>query len=132
MYWYIENNKLQDPFYQQVFKPLLRDECAKRKTQLFIREDTRKKTDKATRIEANLEPLDRLGTLVFNEEEKDNPHMQELRNQFKLFELSLPYPADGCDAVEGGVTMTDTKTNELEPVYTIGYNELNENNPYTF
>jgi len=28
--------------------------------------------------------------------------------------------------------MTDTKTNELEPVYTIGYNELNENNPYTF
>jgi hypothetical protein len=132
VYWYIENNKLQDPFYQQVFKPLLREECAKRKTQLFIREDTRKKTDKATRIEANLEPLDRLGTLIFNEEEKDNPHMQELINQFKLFELSLPYPADGCDAVEGGVTMTDTKTNELEPVYTIGYNELNENNPYTF
>ncbi len=132
VYWYIENNKLQDPFYQQVFKPLLRDECAKRKTQLFIREDTRKKTDKATRIEANLEPLDRLGNIIFNEEEKDNPHMQELINQFKLFELSLPYPADGCDAVEGGVTMTDTKTNELEPVYTIGYNELNENNPYTF
>ena len=132
VYWYIENNKLQDPFYQQVFKPLLRDECAKRKTQLFIREDTRKKTDKATRIEANLEPLDRLGNIIFNEEEKDNPHMQELINQFKLFELSMPYPADGCDAVEGGVTMTDTKTNELEPVYTIGYNELNENNPYTF
>ena len=132
VYCYIENNKLQDPFYQQVFKPLLREECAKRKTQLFIREDTRKKTDKATRIEANLEPLDRLGNIIFNEEEKDNPHMQELINQFKLFELSLPYPADGCDAVEGGVTMTDTKTNELEPVYTIGYNELNENNPYTF
>ena len=132
VYWYIENNKLQDPFYQQVFKPLLRDECATRKTQLFIREDTRKKTDKATRIEANLEPLDRLGTWVFNEDEKDNLHMQELINQFKLFELTLPYPADGPDAVEGGVTMVDTKTGELEPTYTIPLNdeELNKDNPF--
>ena len=132
VYWYIENNKLQDPFYQQVFKPLLREECAKRKTQLFIREDTRKKTDKATRIEANLEPLDRLGTWIFNEEEKDNPHMQELINQFKLFELTLPYPADGPDAIEGGVTMVDTKTGELEPTYTILLNDedLNKDNPF--
>lgn len=130
VYWYIENNKLQDPFYQQVFKPLLRDECAKRKTQLYIREDTRKKTDKATRIEANLEPLDRNCAWIFNEDEKDNPMMQELINQFKLFELTLPYPADGPDAVEGGVTMTDSKAGELEPTYTIGYSEFNENNPY--
>ena len=132
VYWYIENNKLQDPFYQQVFKPLLREECAKRKTQLFIREDTRKKTDKATRIEANLEPLDRLGTWIFNEEEKDNPHMQELINQFKLFELTLPYPADGPDAIEGGATMVDTKTGELEPTYTIALNDedMNKDNPF--
>ena len=132
VYWYIENNKLQDPFYQQVFKPLLRDECAKRKVQLFIREDTRKKTDKATRIEANLEPLDRLGTWVFNEEECDNPHMQELINPFKLFELTLPYPADGPDAVEGGVTMVDRKTGELEPTYTIALNDedINKDNPF--
>lgn len=132
VYWYIENNKLQDPFYQQVFKPLLREECAKRKTQLFIREDTRKKTDKATRIEANLEPLDRLGTWIFNEEEKDNPHMQELINQSKLFELTLPYPADGLDSVEGAVTMVDTKTGELEPTYTIALNDedLNKDNPF--
>lgn len=132
VYWYIENNKLQDPFYQQVFKPLLREECAKRKTQLFIREDTRKKTDKATRIEANLEPLDRLGTWIFNEEEKDNPHMQELINQSKLFELTLPYPADGLDAIEGGVTMVDQKTGELEPTYTIALNDedMNKDNPF--
>lgn len=132
VYWYIENNKLQDPFYQQVFKPLLREECAARKTQLFIREDTRKKTDKATRIEANLEPLDRLGTWIFNEEEKDNPHMQELINQFKLFELTLPYPADGPDAIEGGVTMVDQKTGELEPTYTIALNDedMNKDNPF--
>ena len=113
-----------------MFKPLLRDECAKRGKQLFIREDTRKKTDKATRIEANLEPLDRLGAWVFNEEEKDNPHMQELINQFKLFELTLPYPADGPDAVEGGATMVDSKTGELEPIYTVSLSDMNQDNQY--
>ena len=130
VYYYIENNKLQDPFYQQVFKPLLRDEVERRKIQLYIKGDERKKTDKATRIEANLEPIDRHCSWVFNEEEEHNPMMQELINQFKLFELTLPYPADGPDSVEGGITMIDDKTLELEPVVTVSYEELNESNPY--
>lgn len=130
VYYYMENNKLQDPFFNQVFKPLLRDACAERKTQLHIKGDDRKKTDKAVRIEANLEPLDSNGALIFNEEEQDNPMMQELINQFKLFEMHLPYPADGCDAVEGGVGMIDVKTGELEPTYTIDIAEFNKHNPY--
>lgn len=130
VYWYIENNKLQDPFYQQVFKPLLRDEVERRGVQLYIKGDERKKTDKATRIEANLEPIDRQCAWVFNEEEKDNPMMQELISQFKLFELTLPYPADGPDSVEGGITMIDGKTMELEPVVTVSYEEMNESNPW--
>lgn len=130
VYWYMENNKLQDPFFEQVFKPLLRDECKRRRRQLYIKGDGRKKTDKATRIEANLEPIDRNCRWVFNEEEKDNPMMQELINQFRLFELTLPYPADGPDAVEGGLTLIDTKAAELEPVETISYRELNEQNPW--
>ena len=130
VYWYMENNKLQDPFFEQVFKPLLREECKRRHRQLYIKGDGRKKTDKATRIEANLEPVDRNCAWVFNEEEKDNPMMQELINQFKLFELTLPYPADGPDAVEGGLTLIDSKTAELEPVETISYRELNEQNPW--
>ena len=130
VYSYIENNKLQDPFYQQVFKPLLRDEVERRKIQLYIKGDERKKTDKATRIEANLEPIDRNCQWVFNEEEENNPMMQELRNQFKLFELTLPYPADGPDSIEGAVTMIDNKTLEMEPVVTVSYDEINESNPY--
>ena len=130
VYWYMENNKLQDPFFEQVFKPLLREECKRRHRQLYIKGDGRKKTDKATRIEANLEPIDRGCRWVFNEEEKDNPMMQELINQFSLFELTLPYPADGPDAVEGAVTTIDAKTAELEPVETISYRELNERNPF--
>ena len=75
VYCYMENNKLQDPFFTQVFKPLLRQECNKRNKQLFIKGDERKKTDKATRIEANLEPIDRNAAWIFNEQERDNPHM---------------------------------------------------------
>ena len=129
VYWLIENNKLQDPFYQQVFKPLLQEENKRRKKQLYIRPDERKKTDKATRIEANLEPLDRNCSWIFNEAEADNPMLKALINQFKLFEMTLPYPADGPDAIEGAVTWIDSKTAEMEPVYTISYNDI-DNNPY--
>lgn len=130
VYWYIENNKLQDPFYDQVFRPLLRQETEKRQVQLHIKGDGRKKTDKATRIEANLEPIDRNCAWIFNEEEKDNPMMQELINQFKLFEMHLPYPADGPDSIEGGVTILDSKVAEMEPTVTFSYEDINDNNPF--
>lgn len=130
VYFYMENNKLQDPFFNQVFKPLLQDECKKRKRELYIKGDERKKTDKATRIEVHLEPIDRNGAWVFNEEERDNPHMQELINQFKLFEMHLPYNADGPDCIEGGATIIDEKTAELEPTFTMSYDEINEDNIY--
>ena len=103
VYYLIENNSLQDPFYEQVFLPLIREENERRKDSLFITGDTRPKTDKAARIEANLEPIDRNGAWLFNEDEKDNPHMAELLDQFKLFEMTMPYPADGPDCVEGAI-----------------------------
>lgn len=130
VYWYIENNKLQDPFYDQVFRPLLLQETERRQVQLHIKGDGRKKTDKATRIDAKLEPLDRNCAWIFNEEEKDNPMMQELINQFKLFEMHLPYPADGPDSIEGGITILDSKISEIEPTIAISYDDINNNNPY--
>lgn len=130
MYCYMENNKLQDPFFEQVFKPLLREEARRRGRELHIRGDERRKTDKATRIEANLEPVDRNGAWVFNEEERDNPHMQELISQFRMFEMHLPYNADGPDCIEGGMTIISQKTAEMLPPVTVTYRELNENNRY--
>ena len=109
VYLYQENNSLQDPFFEQVFKPLIRQANMKRHDSLFINPDNRAKIDKAARIEAKLEPLDRNGALVFNEEEKDNPHMTELHDQFGLFEMSLPYNADGPDCIEGAVKIIDDK-----------------------
>ena len=84
--------------------------------------------DKASRIEAALEPLDRNGQWVFNEEERDNPHMTELRDQFSLFEMSLPYPADGPDCVEGARNIIDGKLRELSGVIdTVSPAELTDN-----
>ena len=103
VFYLIENNSLQDPFYEQVFQPLIREENARRGDSLFITGDARPKTDKAARIEANLEPIDRNGAWLFNEDEADNPHMVELLDQFKLFEPTMPYPADGPDCLEGAI-----------------------------
>lgn len=118
VYCYMENNKLQDPFFQQVFKPLVAKVRREQGVQLYIRGDEEKKTDKATRIEANLEPMNRAGNLILNEAERDNPHMKELLDQFTLFTLSLRYPADGPDAVEGGNRIIDEIQHRAEPPVT--------------
>ena len=110
VFYVVENNSLQDPFYEQVFLPLIREENQRRGDSLFINGDARPKTDKASRIEANLEPIDRNGAWLFNEDEADNPHMKELLDQFKLFEMTLPYPADGPDCVEGAVAEINRRT----------------------
>jgi hypothetical protein len=130
VYFYQENNTLQDPFFEQVFKPLIREANERKHSNLYIIGDGRDKIDKATRIEANLEPLDRNGRLVFNEDERDNPHMQEMCDQFRMFELSLPYPADGPDCVEGGYNMILRKMKELDPGVTIAYKDFQDNNKY--
>ena len=115
VYCYMENNKLQDPFFQQVFQPLVRRVRKEQGIQLYIHGDEDKKTEKATRIEANLEPLNREGNMIFNEVEKDNPHMRELDDQFTLFTLTLRYPADGPDCIEGGKRILERKLRELQP-----------------
>lgn len=127
-YDYMENNKLQDPFFQQVFKPLVRKAREEQQVSLNINADTEKKTDKATRIEANLEPLNREGCLIFNEDERLNPHMQRLVDQFKLFTLRLKFPADGPDCIEGALRIINNKTRELQPPVVIKRSALRKQN----
>lgn len=129
VYFYQENNSLQDPFFEQVFKPLIREANGRKHDNLHIREDRRSKIDKASRIEANLEPVDRNGQWIFNEDEKDNPHMKELLDQFSLFEMSLPYNADGPDCIEGAISILDSKLKECcAAVDTVRADELKSNN----
>lgn len=108
-YFFIENNTLQNPFYEQVLLPLIH---AKGKqpgnTVLGIMPDTRTKPDKYFRIEGTLEPLHRMGCLVLNEDEKENPHMKRLEAQFKSVSANSK-TMDGPDAVEGAVYITQQK-----------------------
>ena len=113
VYSYIENNSLQDPFYEQVITPLFR-EAAKERGVFPILPDDRKKPDKYSRIEGNLEPLNRNGILILNIDKKDNPHFMRLEESFLLLEPKLSAPADGCDAVEGAVWKLNEKIKTLD------------------
>ncbi len=83
-----------------------------------------------TRIEANLEPLNREGNLVLNEAEKDNPHMKRMAEQFKLFNLQLTYPADGPDCVEGGNRIIDRKARQSEKPVIVTRKSTRSQNKY--
>ena len=110
-YYYIENNTLQDPFYEQVLLPLMYESGPSYGGPLSITGDTRKKPEKWPRIEATLEPLNRLGHLIFNIEEKNNPHMLRLEAQFKAAKPTSKQ-LDGPDAIEGAVYLIKEKQAE--------------------
>ena len=114
LYNYIENNSLQDPFYEQVIMPLF-NRKGKERGYINITPDERKKPEKAFRIEGTLEPLNRNGQLILNIDEQNNPHMKRLEEQFKLFNMQLKAPADGPDAIEGGVQVINEKIATMQP-----------------
>ena len=126
VYNYIENNTLQDPFFQQVFIPLFNDAAKLNGHQIHVSPDERKKPDKFARIEGNLEPLNRIGKLIFNIDEKANPHMQRLEEQFKSVDPQLSAPVDGPDAVEGGYFILNNKIKASSPIE-LGMRNINTN-----
>lgn len=108
IYVYMENNALQDPFYEQVLLPLIYEKGKEYGFILPITPDARQKPDKYFRIEGTLEPLNRLGLLILNEKEQSNPHMVRLEAQFKSVKPSSK-TMDGPDAVEGAVHISKNK-----------------------
>lgn len=115
VYNFVECNGFQDAWYQDVFSPALR-EIEKSQGTLSVSPDDRDKPDKFSRIEGNLEPLNRRGSLIFNEAEANDPHMMRLAEQFKAIEPSLPAHDDGPDAVEGAVWIINNKLRQLPPI----------------
>ncbi|MBI9055510.1 MAG: hypothetical protein JEY96_16930 [Bacteroidales bacterium] len=112
-YFFTENNTLQDPFYQQVFLPLFVEKGREKGHFLSIAADDRKKPDKFSRIEGNLEPLNKQSRLILNIDQKDNPHMKRLEEQFLLVNPRLNAPADGPDCIEGGVFIINAKSRSI-------------------
>ncbi len=99
--FHIENNTLQDPFYQQVLLPKIY-EAGNAKGHIYISPDGRKKPDKWVRIEGTLEPINRSGNLIFNAQEKGNPHLLRLEGHFKTAKPSSR-ELDGPDCIQGGI-----------------------------
>lgn len=108
---FIENNSLQNPFFEQVFLPMIYQQANASGVFLPITPDDRDKGEKWNRIEGNLEPLFRLDHFFFNEAESDNPGMKRLKAQFKNASRKQK-KLDGPDMVEGGVH----KLKEMEAV----------------
>ena len=126
VYNYVENNSLQDPFYDQVLKPIALEMGKLRSHYMFLTPDERKKPDKYARIEGTLEPLNKAGRLILNIEEKGNPHMKRLEEQFLLINPHMNAPSDGPDGVEGGIWIINSKAISLEPgQITVGHRSKN-------
>ena len=115
IYIYQENNSLQDPAFQQIFKPAIAEQRKRTGIELSVSPDSRDKGDKATRIEAHLEPLNREGLLVLNAAEQEDPNMKLLEEEFKYFTMALSFHADGMDCLEGGNWLIDQKLLAMQP-----------------
>lgn len=102
LYSYIENNTLQDPFYEQVLKPLINEMGATNGGTISHTPDGDKKGDKWARIEADMEPLFRNAEFIFNIDEQDCPHMKRMAAQFLAASITSKQ-LDGPDACQGGV-----------------------------
>lgn len=109
LYIYIENNTLQNPFYEQVLLPMIRSRSIERKTFLYVTPDTGEKPDKWVRIEGTLEPIVRLGHLVFNITEQNDPHMQRMTRQL-LTASANSRTMDGPDSIQGAIKLIQLKT----------------------
>ncbi|GGB82928.1 hypothetical protein GCM10007424_23690 [Flavobacterium suaedae] len=116
---WLENNSLQNPFYEQVLKKLILTVGRERNKRLTVSLDTRPKGDKFTRIEGTLEPIWRGGDLVFNIDEKNNPHMQRMEEQFVGVAPNSKF-MDGPDLLEGGVWIIQNRTMSAETRYSLG------------
>lgn len=115
---YIENNSLQDPFYQQVIKPLIQQRAKERGRveQPPVIPDSRKKPEKFERIEGTLEPIDRMGNLIFSDEIKETPYMKVMHDQM-LGVSPFSTTMDGPDALEGGVWLIKNRVARRNNTY---------------
>ena len=108
----------QSPVYQLVEWPwideilLLEIQQANKKhsINLALRPDKRTKPDKYHRIESALEPLNRMGKLIFNQAEKGQLFMVNMEAQFLALSPTSTAHDDGPDAVEGAVFALNSKT----------------------
>jgi hypothetical protein len=104
IYFFMEANFIQDTILPEIYR-----EAEKRGKVIPIKGDKRKKDDKFTRIETLLEPLNTNGKLYLNIDDKDNPHMKTVEEQFLAIEPGSKAHDDAPDSVEGAVFIINGK-----------------------
>lgn len=105
IYFYIEWPWIDDPIKQEIMAANKRHGVS-----IHPKADERKKPDKFYRIESSLEPINRMGKLIFNEKEKESEHMKNTEGQFLALSPTSRAHDDAPDAVEGGKWVVDSKT----------------------
>ena len=108
--FWMEEVFLQDLLYKDFA------EAAKRKGwPIGIMGDTRQKPDKDARISSLAGYFER-GQILFNALEKENHHMQRLKEQLLLFEPGFTgIKKDGPDSLEGGIFKIMEKVQSAQP-----------------
>lgn len=97
------------PWIDDSLKLEIKKENKRRKRNLPLTPDPRKKPEKFYRIESSLEPVNRNGKLFFNEAIKDTPDMKTCESQFKALSQTSRAHDDGPDSVEGAKSVVDSK-----------------------
>lgn len=115
---WIENNSLQDPFWEQVIYPAIKQHAKIAGRYISVSPDPRKKPDKFYRIEGTLEPVHRRGELIFNVEEESSPDMQLFKEQWLGVDESSKV-MDGPDALEGAVHKIQNRTVQKDTTYVV-------------
>ena len=109
--WMSERKNPHTLYMEEVFlqKLLYRDFNDKAQSKGYpvpVSGDKRQKPSKDVRI-ASLQGDFERGNVLFNEDERENPHMQRLIEQFKMFQVGVKTKKDGPDAFEGAKYLLD-------------------------
>ena len=106
VFYYIEYPWIDDALKIEIAKANIRH-----KTTLVPKADERDKPDKFYRIEANLEPINRAGKLIFNQDLQGSEDMDNTEGQFLALSPTSRANDDAPDAVEGGHWVFNDKIN---------------------
>lgn len=121
VYYYIEY-----PWIDDALKIEIKAANKRHKTTLVPKADERTKPDKFYRIEATLEPLNRAGKLIFNQDLQGSEDMDNTEGQFLALSPTSRANDDAPDAVEGGKFVIDTKnSSDVSLVESIPFNNSN-------
>ena len=100
---------IEYPWIDDALKIEIKAANKRHKTTIVPKADVRKKPDKFFRIEANLEPLNRAGKLIFNQDLQGSEDMETTEGQFLALSPKSKANDDAPDAVEGAKWIIDSK-----------------------